>query len=141
MGDTRRFSGSYRRPGRVILRVADGPDQGKQVRLELADSRSIRGGRSEVNERTVAEDMAEAERTGTLWEGDRVALIYSEAMDKVATVWQVEVNDDLWSPEVQLAWRVTPKNGRVTFFSAGSEVRPGVVRPALRAALRGLQGP
>jgi hypothetical protein len=119
MGDTRRFSGSYRRPGRVILRVADGPDQGKQVRLELADSRRIRGGRSEVNERTVAEDMAEAERTG-----------------------------------------VTPKNRRVTFFAAESEelmaeafeafaisntsereVRPGVVRPALRAALRGLQGP
>lgn len=111
-------------------------------------------------DRTVAEDMAEAERTGALWEGDRVAFIYSEAMDKVATVWQVEVNDELWSPEVQLAWRVTPKNGRLTFFAAESEelmaevfdafavsttsdreVRPGVVRPALRAELRGLQGP
>ena len=56
MGDTRKFSGSYRRPGRVILRVADGPDQGKQVRLELADSRSIRGGRSEVNELILNDD-------------------------------------------------------------------------------------
>jgi len=32
------------------LRVAEGPDLGKQVRLELADSRGIRGGRSEINE-------------------------------------------------------------------------------------------
>jgi pSer/pThr/pTyr-binding forkhead associated (FHA) protein len=50
MVDTRRFSGSYRRPGRVILRVADGPDRGKQVQLEHPDVRGIRGGRSEVNE-------------------------------------------------------------------------------------------
>ena len=47
--DTRRLAGSYRRPGRVILRVTEGPDRGKQVQLELVDSRGVRGGRSEVN--------------------------------------------------------------------------------------------
>ena len=49
LSGTRKFSSSYRRPGRVILRVTGGPDRGKQVCLELADSR-IRGGRSEINE-------------------------------------------------------------------------------------------
>ncbi len=56
MGDTRRFSRSYRRPGRVILRVTEGPDLGKQVRLELAESRSVRGGRSEINELVLNDD-------------------------------------------------------------------------------------
>ncbi len=56
MNDTRKFSGSSRRLGRVILRVTEGPDVGKQALLEFADSRGVRGGRSEINEVILADE-------------------------------------------------------------------------------------
>jgi len=49
MFETRIHSGISRRPGRIILRVVEGPDRGKQVKIDLADRGTASGGRSDVN--------------------------------------------------------------------------------------------
>ncbi len=60
MRETERYSSSYRRLGPVVLRVIEGPDRGRELKIDLADSRGLRGGRAEINELVLQDEHVSA---------------------------------------------------------------------------------
>ena len=54
--ETRRLTASYRRIGRVGLRVTDGPDRGKAVTVDIETTSFVKGGRSAVNDLVLSDE-------------------------------------------------------------------------------------
>ncbi len=49
------FARSYQRIGHLLLKIVDGPDRGKEYRVDLSDRRLITAGRSAVNDIVLAD--------------------------------------------------------------------------------------
>ena len=66
MEHTRRFLASYRRPGRVIVRVLEGPDRGKHVEVDLDAHQRVRGGRDVLNDIVLNDEIHEVRVRGDI---------------------------------------------------------------------------
>ncbi len=83
MEHTRRFLASYRRPGRVIVRVLEGPDRGKHVEVDLDAHQRVRGGRDVLNDIVLNDEAVSSTHFELLLSSRGVLLRDLESMNGV----------------------------------------------------------